>query len=194
MGRLGLGWLPTYVPACHRPWHSQHPSTIESDRLMETCARYESIFPNDGITFKPENTPWWTHWLIAFAVRKTTLDPKEICLLYKYKYREVIPDIDRLQIQHIVADLWDYLRDGEHEYAFEWERSQASEDALRVLLSVWLFEAYRPDSWPSEEERLRWLSSGYLDHAASEEEARSNQFAEDAQDASGGMEFLGQRE
>ena len=67
---------------------------------METCDRYESIFP-DGINFEPENTPWWTHWLIAFAVRKTTLDEKEICLLYKYKYWEVIPDIDRLQVEHV---------------------------------------------------------------------------------------------
>lgn len=182
MGRLGLGWLPNYVPAYHRPWHLQHPSTIENYYLMETCDRYESIFPNDGIIFEPKNTPWWTHWLIAFAVRKTTLDEKEICLLYKYKYREVIPDIDRLQVEHVVADLWDYLRDGEHQYAFEWERSEGYEDALRDLLSVWLFEAYRPESWQCEGERLRWLSFGYLNYTTVEEEVRFDQTLEEAQD------------
>lgn len=26
---------------------------------METCDRYESIFPNDGYTFEPKNTPWF---------------------------------------------------------------------------------------------------------------------------------------
>lgn len=180
MTRLGPGWLPNYVPTCHRPWHSQHPSAIENDRLMETCDHYESIFPYDGMTFEPKNTPWWTHWLIAFAVRKTTLDEREICLLYKYKYRDVIPEIQSLQVQHIVADLWDYLRDGEHEYAFEWERSEAYEDALRDLLSVWLFEAYMPESWQSEEKRIRWFSFGYLDHAVGENEARSDQVFQEA--------------
>ena len=184
MGGLGPGWLPSYVPPCHRPWHSQNPSIIENCRLMETCDRYESIFPNDGIGFEPKNTPWWTHWLIAFAVRKTTLDGKEICLLYKYKYREVIPDIDRLQVQHIVANLWDHLRDGEHEYAFEWERSEGYEDAVRDLLSVWLFEAYRTENWQCEEERLRWLSLGYLNNAAVEDEDYSDQVVEEAQGSS----------
>ena len=98
--RLGLGWLPTYEPAFHRPWHLQHPSIIDNDRLIETCDRYESIFPY-GIAFEPKNTPWWTHWLVAFAVRKTTLDENEICLLYKYKYWRVIPDIDRMQVHHM---------------------------------------------------------------------------------------------
>ena len=146
---------------------------------METCDRYDSIFPHDGIIFEPRNTPWWTHWLIAFAVRKTTLEGTEICLLYKYKYRDVIPDIDRLQVHHIVADLWDYLRDGEHEYAFEWERTDVSEDALRDLLTVWLFEAYKPQSWQSEAERLRWLSFGFLD-AGTFEEAQPGQISEGA--------------
>lgn len=126
---------------------------------METCDRYESIFPNDNTTLEPKNTPWWTHWLVVFAVRNTTLEPKDICMLYKYKYREVIPDIDRLQPEHVVGDLWDYLRDGDHEYAFEWERGEAYQDGLRDLLSVWLFEACRPESWQSEEERLGWFHS-----------------------------------
>lgn len=190
MGPLGPGWLPTYVPTRSRPWHSQHPSSIENYRLMETCDRYESIFP-DGITFEPKNTPWWTHWLIAFAVGNTTLDRTEICLLYKYKYREVIPDIERLQVKNVVADLWDYLRYGEHQYAFEWERRKAYEESLRDLLSVWLFEAYRPESWESEEKRLAWLSFGHLNHAASGEEARSDPVVEEAQDSSGDMEFVG---
>ena len=90
-------------------------------------------------------------------------------MLYKYRYRDVIPDINRLQVRHIVADLWDYLHDGEHEYAFEWERSEVYEEALRDLLGLWLFEAYKPESWQSEEERLRWLSFGYLHHIAGEE-------------------------
>ena len=123
-------------------------------------------------------------------MRKTTLDEQEICLLYTYKYRNVIPDIGRLQVKHIVGDLWDYLRDGEHEYAFEWERSAAYEESLRDLLSVWLFEAYKPESWHTEEERFRWLSFGYLNHAAVEEEARSDQVVEESQDPSGGMGFL----
>ena len=155
---------------------------------METCDHYESVFP-DGITFEPKNTPWWTHWLIAFAVRKTTLDEKEICLLYKYKYRDVIAGIENMQVHHIVADLWDYLRDGEHEYAFEWDRSAVYEDALRDLLSLWLFEAYRPQSWESEERRLRWLSFGYIAHGVGEEKA-FGQVLEEAQDASGTMGFL----
>lgn len=192
MVRLGPGWPPGYVPACHRPWHLQHPSIIKNDRLMETCERYESIFPNDGMTFEPKNTPWWTHWLIAFAVRQTTLEGNEICMLYKYRYREVIPDIDRLQVNHVVGDLWDYLRDGEHEYAFEWERSEAYQEALRDLLSVWLFEAYRLETWQSEKERLRWLPFEYLDHAAVREEVRSDQVVGKAQDSSRGTGFLGQ--
>lgn len=107
-----------------------------------------------------------------FAVRKTTLNETEICLLYKFKYRDVIPDIDCLQVKHIVADMWDYLRDSEHEYAFEWERGEIYEDALRDLLSVWLFEAYRRQSWQSEEQRLRWLDFAYLDHIEDEIEVR----------------------
>ena len=162
--RLGPGWLPSYKPAIHRSWHLQHPSVIGNDLLMDTCDHYESIFPyDDGITFEPKNTPWWTHWLIAFAVRKTTLSGPEICLLYKYKYRDVIPDIDRLQVQHVVVDFWDYLRSGDHEYAFGWERSEMYEDALRDLLSVWLSEAYKPQSWQSEEQRLCWLSFQHFD-------------------------------
>ena len=186
MSRLGLGWLPTYVPAEHHPWHLQHPSVIDNRRLMDTCDHYDSVFPGDGITFEPRNTPWWTHWLIAFAVRKTTLGGTEICLLYKYKYRHVIPGLDRLQVHHIVADLWDYLRDGEHEYAFEWERSDVYEDALRDLLTVWLFEAYRPQSWPSEAERRRWLSFGDLEIGALRE-AQRGQIFEGAQSSSGAL-------
>ena len=191
MSRLGPGWLPLYKPALHRPWHSQHPSVIENDRLMETCDHYESIFPYDGITFEPKNIPWWTHWLIAFAVRKTTLHGTEIGLLYKYKYRDVIPDIYRLQVRHVVADLWDYLRDGEHEYAFEWEHNEIYEGALRDLLSVWLFEAYTPHTWKSEEQRLRWLSFGYLDHGADEKEAHFAQAVEEPWSTSGGIWFIG---
>ncbi len=125
---------------------------------------------------------------MAFAVLKTTLDERDICLLYKYKYREVIPDIDRLQVDHIVRDFWDYLRDGEHEYAFEWERSTAYEDALCDLLTVWLFEAYRPESWQSEEEKSRWLSFGYLNRTAVEGEARSDQVVGETRGPSGGVE------
>ena len=121
-------------------------------------------------------------------MRKTTLEGTEIGLLYKYKYRDVIPDIDRLQVHHIVTDLWDYLRDGEHGYAFEWERSEVYEDALRDLLTVWLFEAYRPQSWQSEAERLRWLSFGYLGTEAFEEDkAHPGQISEGAQSSSGAM-------
>lgn len=191
MRQVGPGWLPTYVPTYHRPWHLQHPSAIENYRLMETCDRYESIFLNDGKTFEPENTPWWTHWLITFAVRRTTMDEKEICLLYRYKYREVIPDIHRMQVEHML-NLWDYLRDGEHQYAFEWERSEGYEDALRDLLRVWLFEAYRPESWQCEEDRLRWLSFGYLGYFAVEEEVPSDQnFEEEALESGGGTGFPG---
>ena len=53
------------------------------------------------------------------------------------------------------------------------------EDALRDLLSVWLFEAYKPQSWQNEEERLRWLSFGYLRRTAGE--ARSDQDLEGIQ-------------
>lgn len=123
-------------------------------------------------------------------MRKTTLDEKEICLLFKYKYRDVIPDIDRLQVEHVVADLWDFLRDGEHQYAFEWERSEGFEGALRDLLSVWLFEAYRSESWQCEEERLRWLSFAYLNYRAVEEEIRSGETLE-AQDSSVEWGFMG---
>lgn len=186
MSRLGPGWLPSYnyKPAYHCPWHLQHPSLIENDKLMETCDHYDSIFPyGDSVTFEPKNTPWWTHWLIAFAVRKTTLSGTEICLLYKYKYRDVILDIDRLQVRHIVNDFWDYLRDGEHAYAFEWERGEIYEDSLRDLLSVWLSEAYRPQSWQSEERRLRWLSFGYSDRVVDRGEASSDHDFEGVQSA-----------
>ena len=100
-----------------------------------------------------------------------------------------MPDIENLQVHHIVADLWDYLRDGEHEYAFEWDRSEVYEDALRDLLSLWLFEAYRPQSWENEERRLRWLSFGYIGYGVREEEAFDQVF-EEAQGASGGTGFL----
>ena len=188
MDRLAPGWLPNHQPAGNKPWHLQHLSVIKNGLLMETCDRYESIFPyGDGVTFEPMNTPWWTHWLIAFAVRKTTLSGTEICLLYKYKYRDVIPDIDRLQIQHVVADFWDYLRDGEHEYAFNWEHSETYENSLRDLLSVWLSEAYRPQSWQSEELRLRWLSFGYSDRVVDKGEASSKQVLEGAQSTSNAL-------
>lgn len=148
--------------------------------------------PKRRHNLRTQDTPWWTHWLIAFAVRKTTLDGTAICLLYKYKYREVMPDIDRLQVQHIVADLWLYLRDGKHEYAFEWERSEGYEDALHDLLSVWLFEASRPESWLSQKEGLSWISIEHLNQAAIEE-ARSDKAVEEAQDSNHHTGSLGQR-
>ena len=109
-------------------------------------------------------------------------------MLYKYRYKNVIPDIDRLQVDHIVRDFWDYLRDGEHEYAFDWERSAAYEDALRDLLSAWLFEACRTESWQSEEERTRWLSFGCLNYDAVKGEARSDQVVGETRGPSGAVE------
>lgn len=76
-------------------------------------------------------------------------------MVFRYKCRDVIPDIQYMREQHVV-DLWDFLRQGEHTYAFEWERNEEFEDALRTLLDVWLSEACRPQEWQREERRFRY--------------------------------------
>lgn len=38
--------------------------------------------------------------------------------------------------------LWDFLNQGEHEYAFEWEFSEQYEDVLNILLTVRLSDAH----------------------------------------------------
>lgn len=97
--------------------------------------------------------PWFTLWLICFWGTKTTLSQLDCCALYQYKYLEVILGIGHMKEHHIV-ELWDYLRQGEHAYAFEWERSQEFEDSLRDLLNVWLSEAYSLPRWGSDGERF----------------------------------------
>jgi len=67
----------------------------------------------------------------------------------------VIPDIQHLREQHVV-DLWNFLRQGEHTYAFKWERNEGFEDSLRTLLDVWLSEACKPQEWQKEERKFRY--------------------------------------
>lgn len=43
---------------------------------------------------------------MAFDAGNTALHRTGICLLYIYKYREPIPDMDRLQVKD-VAGLWE---------------------------------------------------------------------------------------
>ena len=51
------------------------------------------------------------------------------------------------KIKHVL-ELYDYIRKGEHEYAFEWERNRGFEDSLRDLLDKWLGEARKePPGW-----------------------------------------------
>jgi len=152
------------VPAFHRPWHSQHPSVIDNERLIETLHVQQDIFPNGGEAFEPKNTPWFTHWLIAFSVRQTTLTAEEICILYKYKHQDVVPDAIRMEESHVHA-LDTMLCQGEHEYAYEWERDEGCEDATRDLLNVWLSDACNPWGEESEEEKQQRERRKLLDAA-----------------------------
>lgn len=85
--------------------------------------------------------PWWTLWLVAFAARQTTLKEADICLLYKFKYKAFVPGIEQMEEKHTI-ELWNLLNDGEHGYAFEWDHIEEYEDALRMLLDVWLSDAH----------------------------------------------------
>lgn len=140
------------MPAHHRPWHSQHPSVINNNRLLETLKDQKSIFSDGGESFDPKSTPWFTHWLVAFAVRQTVLTADEICVLYIYKYRNVIHDADRIEAKHIHA-IDQMLCQGEHEYAYEWDREKGCDDAMRDLLNVWLSNACKPKRPETEEEK-----------------------------------------
>lgn len=76
-------------------------------------------------------------------------------MVFRYKYRDVIPGIQHMREHHVV-ELWNYLRSGDHAYAFEWERNEGFEDSLRALLDLWLSEACRPHEWKREEQRFRY--------------------------------------
>lgn len=76
-----------------------------------------------------------------FAARQTNLKEAEICLLYKYRYEDFIPGIECTEARHTIK-LWDFLNQGEHEYAFEWEFSEQYEDVLKILLTVRLSDAH----------------------------------------------------
>ena len=52
-----------------------------------------------------------------------------------------------------MIELYNYLRQGDHSYAFEWNQSQGFEDSLRDLVNVWLSDASQFRSWVSEEDR-----------------------------------------
>lgn len=153
--RLGLGWPSSYYPPVARPWHDQHPSIVDNHYLLSTCDNLKSIFPESARSFVPENTPWFSHWMIAFWAQKTTLTEVECCMVYRYKYRDAIPGIQHMKAKHVV-ELWDCLRDGEREYAFHWERTEGFESSLRSLLDVWLSESCRPQRWEREEKRFRY--------------------------------------
>ena len=78
---------------------------------------------------------------MAFAARQTSLKEADICLLYKYKYKDFVPGIEEMEEKHTI-ELWNFLNDGEHGYAFEWDHSEEYEDALKMLLDVWLSDAH----------------------------------------------------
>ena len=66
---------------------------------------------------------------------------------------ESFADIMAVQTEDHIVNLYDYLRQGDHSYAFEWDRNQGFEDSLRNLVNVWLSEACQPGRWRSNEER-----------------------------------------
>ena len=70
------------------------------------------------------------------------MDQAEIYLLYKHKYRAVIPGIERIEEKHII-ELWDFLSQGKRDFSFEWDRSEEHQDALRMLLTVWLSDVHK---------------------------------------------------
>ena len=88
---------------------------------------------------------------MAFAARQTILKEAEICLLYKYRYEDFMPGIECTEGRYTI-ELWDFLNQGEHEYTFEWDRSEQYEDTLKILLTVWLSDAHRCEGRKKKEE------------------------------------------
>ena len=93
---LGLGWPKDFRPLVHRPWHLQHPSAVDNHYLMFTCDKSGILFPERADRFEPANAPWFTHWLVCFCVTRTTLTMQECCILYRYKYWEVVTGLEYL--------------------------------------------------------------------------------------------------
>ncbi len=63
---------------------------------------------------------WWSHWLIAFAHTGMMMEGPDICEVYKWRYKDMIPGIENMTSTD-ECELWVALQDGLHKYAFKWE-------------------------------------------------------------------------
>ena len=114
------GWPPEQSPLADKRWNDTHPSEIPDLVFLNDRASWLHLKnPFEGCHFEPSLIPWWTHWVVVFANKKTNLDDSAIAKLYKHRYRDVIPGIQNM----VTADalqLYEYLCDSAHTYASEY--------------------------------------------------------------------------
>ena len=114
------GWPPEQSTLTDKRWNDTHPSEIPDLIFLNDRASWLHLKnPFEGCHFQPSLIPWWTHWVVVFSNKKTNLDDSAIAKLYKHRYRDVIPGIQNM----VTADalqLYEYLCDSAHTYAFEY--------------------------------------------------------------------------
>ena len=129
------GWPPQQSPLTDKRWNDTHPSEIPDSVFLSDHASWLHLEnPFEGNHFEPSLIPWWTHWVVVFANKKTNLDDSAIAKLYKHRYRDVIPGIQNM----VTADalqLYEYLCDSAHTYASEYV--PFSEVARRSVSGFW---------------------------------------------------------
>ncbi|KAL2039304.1 hypothetical protein N7G274_007972 [Stereocaulon virgatum] len=151
-----LGWPPSQPPLTKKAYNTQHPNSIPdavflTDHAAGTSWRYlHNVYENDK--FNPANTPWWTHWFIAFAhvytrthsaaehgpggenevggqnegEREVGWTSHEICAAYRFRYGYNVPGLERMTVEDEDA-LFAWLVFEKMDYAFEWEGKREAE-------------------------------------------------------------------
>lgn len=149
MQRLTIGWPADQPPFTDHRYDGIHPSNIpnaifssagitwQETRLLERREIFEEG-PDDKLVFDASKTPWWTHWMIAFAHTRTDMSSEDICKMYKDRYQYSIPKLQQMSVID-EWELWLHVMDGNHRYAFEWETWD--EVRLRRLLGRYLQDA-----------------------------------------------------
>lgn len=146
-----MGWPDNQPAFTDRRYDGIHPSNIpnavfssagitwQETKWLERREIFEEVL--DGkLVFDASKTPWWTHWMIAFAHTRTDMSPQDICKIYRDRYRDSIPKLQHMSVND-EWELWLHVGDGNHRYAFEWETWD--EVRLRRLLGRYLQDANR---------------------------------------------------
>ena len=120
LSKTAPGWPPEQLPLTDKRWNDIHPSEIPDSVFLKDHASWLHLEnPFEGNRFEPSLIPWWTHWIVVFAHKKTNLDDSAIAKMYKHRYRDVIPGIQNMATADALQ-LFEYLCDSAHTYASEY--------------------------------------------------------------------------